>query len=193
VEDRAGLQGIEEPAGSGRYPEPRWIAKIQHDKVLYDHGNPVSPPGLECRRGRGVPAELRAWEESAHLGIAMINANRMFATDYPAALSNAMSNTDSMPFMDHVAAVSVRENRRLYEIGWRGRRGTGRGARPALAPAHRPLVNYTDWDFLLGFNAMQMTPDRGTEGAAVRARIEPGEPRGAGSSPPPCRSPGVGW
>ncbi|HEX7024696.1 MAG TPA: M28 family peptidase, partial [Gemmatimonadales bacterium] len=41
VADRAALQGIEEPAGSGRYPEPRWLGVIQHDKVMFDHGNPV--------------------------------------------------------------------------------------------------------------------------------------------------------
>jgi acetylornithine deacetylase/succinyl-diaminopimelate desuccinylase-like protein len=41
VDQRAALQGVESPAGSGRYPEPTWIAMIQHDKVLYDHGNPV--------------------------------------------------------------------------------------------------------------------------------------------------------
>lgn len=35
------LQGVEDPPGSGRYPEPRWFGMIQHDTVLFDHGNPV--------------------------------------------------------------------------------------------------------------------------------------------------------
>lgn len=39
-----------------------------------------------------------------------------------------MSNTDSTPFMNLVAAVSVRENGRLYEIG-RGPTSTGTGTR----------------------------------------------------------------
>ena len=60
-----------------------------------------------------------------------------------------MSNTDSSPFMDLVPAVSLRENRRLYE--------TGRGANPHC---HRPtdlFVACTDADFRLGFNAAQTT------------------------------------
>ena len=159
VEDRVDLQGIEEPAGSGLYPEPRWIAKIQHDKVLYDRGN---PPMLHQAWNADVDVEFQLaseeWEASAELGLAMINANRKFATDYPAVLSNGMANTDSAPFMDHTAAVSVRENRRRYEIGWRG--PSGYGARGSDPNWHQPtdlMVTYTDWDFLLGFNAMQTT------------------------------------
>jgi hypothetical protein len=150
VEQRAELQGIESPPGSGRYPEPRWVAMIQHDKVLFDHGNPVQHQQV-LNADVDIEFQLNSAraEESAQLGIAMINSNRMFATDYPAALSNAMSNTDSTPFMDLVAAVSVRENRRLYEIG--------RGSDPHW---HRPtdlFVMYNDADFRLGFNAMQTT------------------------------------
>src|SRR3989441_1507200 len=38
VEQRAGLQGKEDPARSGRYPEPRWLGMIEHDMMLFDHG-----------------------------------------------------------------------------------------------------------------------------------------------------------
>ncbi len=159
VEDRVPLQGVEEPAGSGRYPEPRWIAKIQHDKVLFDHGNPVSH---QQAWNADIDVEYQLASEragaSAELGILMIDANRMFATDYPAALSNAMANTDSAPFQDLVAAVSVRENRRRYEIGWPG--PAGYGARGSDPHWHQPTdlyVQYSDWDFLLGFNAAQTT------------------------------------
>jgi hypothetical protein len=41
VEQRAGLQGKEDPPGSGRYPEPKWLAMIQHDMMLWDHGMPA--------------------------------------------------------------------------------------------------------------------------------------------------------
>lgn len=171
VEDRLELQGIEDPPGSGRYPEPRWIAKIQHDKVMYDRGN---PPALHQAWNADVDVEFQLaseeWEASARLGIELLNASRMFSTDYPAALSNSMSSTDSMPFIDHVAAVSVRENRRLYEIGWGG--PAGYGARGSDPNWHQPtdiLVTYTDWDFLLGFNAMQMT--FGATAKLVGARI----------------------
>ncbi len=179
VEDRAPLQGVEEPAGSGRYPEPRWIAKIQHDKVLFDHGNPVSH---QQAWNADIDVEYQLASElagaSAELGILLIDANRIFATDYPAALSNAMSNTDSAPFQDHVAAVSVRENRRRYEIGWQG--PTGHGARGSDPHWHQPTdlyVQYSDWDFLLGFNAAQTT--LGATALLVGLRVEEA---GAGGS-----------
>ncbi len=172
VEQRVDLQGVEEPAGSGRYPEPTWIAMIQHDKVMYDRGN---PPALHQAWNADVDVEFQLdseqWEDSSRLGIDMINASRKFSTDYPAALSNAMSNTDSTPFMDHVASVSVRENRRLYEIGWRG--PAGYGARGSDPNWHQPtdlFVTYSDWDFLLGFNATQMT--LGATGTMVGAHVD---------------------
>jgi len=40
VAQRESLQGKEDPPGSGRYPEPRWLGMIQHDMMLFDHGMP---------------------------------------------------------------------------------------------------------------------------------------------------------
>ena len=40
VEQREKLQGQENPPGSGRYPEPKWLAMIQHDMMMWDHGMP---------------------------------------------------------------------------------------------------------------------------------------------------------
>src|SRR5450755_1458559 len=40
VEQRKELQGKENPPGSGRYPEPKWLGMIQHDMMLFDHGAP---------------------------------------------------------------------------------------------------------------------------------------------------------
>jgi len=37
---RKDLQGKEDPAGSGHYPEPKWLGVIQHDMMLFDHGMP---------------------------------------------------------------------------------------------------------------------------------------------------------
>jgi hypothetical protein len=51
VDQRAALQGREEPAGSGRYPEPRWLGMIQHDMMLFDHGMP--------RADGSIPPEQR--------------------------------------------------------------------------------------------------------------------------------------
>jgi hypothetical protein len=64
-------------------------------------------------------------------------------------MSNAMSNTDSAPFQDHTAAVSLRENRRLYE--------TGNGANPHWHQPTDLFVTFSDEDFRLGFNAAQTT------------------------------------
>jgi hypothetical protein len=64
-------------------------------------------------------------------------------------MSNAMSNTDSTPFMDLVAAVSLRENRRLYE--------TGNRANPHWHQPTDLFVTFSDADFRLGFNAAQTT------------------------------------
>jgi hypothetical protein len=150
VEQRASLQGIENPRGSGRYPEPKWLGMIQHDMMMWDHGNPVQyHQTLDADVDIEFQLNSAKAPESAQLALLLLNANRMFATDYPAALSNSMSNTDSRPFMDLVAAVSLRENRRLYE--------TGRGANPHW---HRPTdlyATFSDADFRLGFNAAQTT------------------------------------
>ncbi|MEO8946433.1 MAG: M28 family peptidase, partial [Gemmatimonadaceae bacterium] len=36
VEQRAALQGKEDPVGSGKYPEPKWLGVIQHDMEMFD-------------------------------------------------------------------------------------------------------------------------------------------------------------
>ena len=150
VEQRNGLQGIENPRGSGRYPEPKWLGMIQHDMMMWDHGNPVNfSQVLDADVDVEFQLNSTKANESAQLALQLINANRMFATDYPAVMSNAMSNTDSAPFQDYVAAVSLRENRRLYE--------TGRGANPHWHQPTDLYTNFTDADFRLGFNAAQTT------------------------------------
>ena len=60
VRQREPLQGIENPAGSGKYPEPKWLGMIQHDMMMWDHGMPgpdgkVSP---EQRREADVNIEF---------------------------------------------------------------------------------------------------------------------------------------
>ena len=150
VEQRAGMQGIEDPPGSGRYPEPTWIGMIQHDMMMWDHGNPVTHnQALDADVDVEFQLNSEMAAESAQLGLALINANRLHATDYPAVLSNAMSNTDSTPFMDLVAAVSLRENRRLYE--------TGNRANPHWHQTTDLFETFSDADFMLGFNAAQTT------------------------------------
>jgi hypothetical protein len=150
VDQRAELQGMENPDGSGQYPEPRWLGMIQHDMMMWDHGNPVT---FDQALDADVDVEFQLnsvfAEQSAQLGLALINANRLHATDYPAVLSNAMSNTDSTPFMDLVPAVSLRENRRLYE--------TGNGANPHWHQTTDLFETFSDADFTLGLSAAQTT------------------------------------
>ena len=165
VEQRAPLQGIENPRGSGKYPEPKWLGMIQHDMMMWDHGLPVQwSQALDADVDIEFQLNSAKAAESAQLALLLLNANRLFATDYPAAMSNAMSNTDSGAFQDLVASVSLRENRRLYE--------TGRRANPHW---HRPtdlFVSFSDADFRLGFNAAQTT--LGAVDRLVEARIVAG-------------------
>ena len=164
VEQRAALQGIENPAGSGRYPEPKWMGMIQHDMMMWDHGNPVTwQQALDADVDIEFQLNSQKAAESATLALKLLNANRLFATDYPAVMSNAMSNTDSAPFQDLVAAVSLRENRRLYE--------TGNRANPHWHQPTDLFVSFSDDDFRLGFNAAQTT--LGAVALLAGARIPP--------------------
>lgn len=150
VEQRAGMQGIEEPAGSGVYPEPAWLGMIQHDMMMWDHGNPVT---FEQAEDADVDIEFQLAsgmaEASAQLALQLLNANRKFADHYPAVMSNAMNNTDSRAFQDHTAAVSLRENRRVYE--------TGNGANPHWHQPTDLFSTFEEEDFRLGFAAAQTT------------------------------------
>ena len=155
VQQRAPLQGIEEPAGSGRYPEPRWVGMIQHDMMMFDHGMPgpdgtVSP---EQRPEADVNIEFAGSSDKAaeaqELAWFFRRMNDRYATDYPAAVGDRMSNTDSGSFQDLVAAISLRENERLAQIG--------SGWNPHWHQPTDVMSTFSDKDFLLGLNAAQTT------------------------------------
>ena len=55
--------------------------------------------------------------ESQKLAWFLHAANAEYATDYPAQVGPHMTNTDSTPFMDEVAAISLRENERGVHVG----------------------------------------------------------------------------
>ncbi|NOT07052.1 MAG: M20/M25/M40 family metallo-hydrolase [Gemmatimonadales bacterium] len=155
VEQRKDLQGKEDPAGSGKYPEPKWLGMIQHDMMMWDHGAPgpdgkVSP---EQRREADVNIEFAATSkfavEAQKLAWFFRTANDRYATDYPANVGDRMSNTDSRSFQDLVPSISLRENERL--------RDTGSGWNPTW---HQPIdvfSTFSDKDFRLGLNAAQTT------------------------------------
>src|SRR5258706_898955 len=61
VNQRKNRQGKEDPAGSSRYPEPKWLGMIQHDMMMWDHGMP-GPDGkvsAEQRREADVNIEFQ--------------------------------------------------------------------------------------------------------------------------------------
>ena len=155
VEQRRGLQGREEPAGSGRYPEPKWLGMIQHDMMMFDHGMPradgtVSP---EQRPEADVNIEFAGTSKMAAEAQALAwlfrAANERYATDYPAAVGNRMQNTDSVPFQDDAAAISLRENERGAQIG--------SGWDPHWHQPTDVFATFSDKDFRLGLNAAQTT------------------------------------
>jgi len=155
VEQRQALQGVEEPPGSGQYPEPRWLGMIQHDMMLWDHGAP-GPDGRVSRDQRpeaDVNVEFQSNSElaSASMELAFLfkAANERYATDYPAAVGPHMTNTDSTPFMNIVPSISLRENERGAQVG--------AGWDPNWHQPSDVWSTYTDDDFRLGLNAGQTT------------------------------------
>jgi len=155
VDQRQALQGKESPAGSKKYPEPKWLGMIQHDMMMFDHGMPradgtVSP---EQRPEADVNIEFQSnskmSEASQKLAWALHSANSRYATDYPAQVGPHMTNTDSAPFQDIIAAISLRENERGREIG--------AGWDPHWHQPTDVFATFSDKDFRLGLNAAQTT------------------------------------
>ena len=68
IEDRRERQGLEDPPGSGRYPEPRWLGMIQHDMMLFDHGapGPDGEVGPHQRREADINIEFQSSSDLAN-------------------------------------------------------------------------------------------------------------------------------
>ena len=155
VAQREALQGKEEPAGSGKYPEPKWLGMIQHDMMMFDHGMP-RPDGTmspEQRPEADVNIEFQSTSKEAEAAQKLAwffqTANERYATDYPAAVGQHMTNTDSAPFQDIIPAISLRENERGAQIG--------AGWDPNWHQVTDVYATYNDKDFRLGLNAAQTT------------------------------------
>jgi hypothetical protein len=155
VDQRVELQGKENPPGSKKYPEPKWLGMIQHDMMMWDHGMP-RPDGTwnpEQRPEADVNIEFQSTakfaDQAMKLAFFFRESNEKYATDYPAAVGPHMTNTDSTPFMDLIPAISLRENERGMH--------TGAGWNPTW---HQPIdvfTTFSDKDFRLGLNAAQTT------------------------------------
>jgi hypothetical protein len=87
--------------------------------------------------------------ESQALAWIFEQANEKYAADYPASVGSHMTNTDSGPFQDIVAAISMRENERGTQIG--------NGWDPQWHQPTDVYATYDDKDFRLGLNAAQTT------------------------------------
>jgi len=167
VAQRRELQGKENPAGSGRYPEPRWLGMIQHDMMMFDHGMPradgTMSPEQRPEADVNIEFQMTAKQTTAAQALAwyLHAANEKYATDYPAQVGPHMTNTDSTPFMDDVAAISVRENERGVHVG--------SGWDPQWHQPTDVFATYTDKDFRLGLNAAQTTA--GAVGELVGAAL----------------------
>jgi hypothetical protein len=155
VAQRQALQGVENPPGSGKYPEPKWMGMIQHDMMLFDHGMPLADGTLpkEQRPEADVNIEFQSTAKTAGPSQALAwqieTANEKYATDYPASVGSHMTNTDSDPFKDICPAVSLRENERGTQIG--------NGWDPNWHQPTDMYKTYSDKDFRLGLNAAQTT------------------------------------
>jgi Peptidase family M28 len=155
VEQRKDLQGKEEPAGSGKYPEPKWLGMIQHDMLMFDHGAPRKDGTVSDQQRPEADVNIEFQSKSkfaagaAELAWAFLAANESYATDYPAVVGNHMTNTDSDPFQDLVPAISLRELERVSQIGG--------GWDPTHHQPTDVFTHFSDGDFRLGLNATQTT------------------------------------
>jgi hypothetical protein len=155
ADQRKDLQGKEDPPGSGKYPEPKWLGMIQHDMMLFDHGMPHKDGTVSehQRPEADVNIEFQSTSKfagpAAELAWVFLAANEKYATDYPAVVGPHMTNTDSDAFKDLVASISLREMERVSQIGG--------GWDPTH---HQPIdvySHFSDGDFRLGLNATQTT------------------------------------
>jgi hypothetical protein len=155
VDQRGPMQGKESPAGSGKYPEPKWLGMIQHDMMMVDHGPPTADGKLSPNQRPEADINIefaitsKFADESMKLAFFWRKANEKFATHYPASVGPHMTNTDSDPFKDLVPSLSLRENERGSQIGgnW--------------DPTHHQpidvLTTFNDKDYMLGLTSAQTT------------------------------------
>ena len=155
VDQRKDLQGKEDPPGSGKYPEPKWLGMIQHDMMMFDHGMPNKDGTVSEHQRPEADVNIEFQMQSkfaaqaATLAWAFAAANEKYATDYPAVVGNHMTNTDSTPFMDLAPSISLRELERGSQIG--------AGWDPTHHQPTDVFSHFSDGDFRLGLNATQTT------------------------------------
>ena len=173
VEQRQALQGKENPAGSGKYPEPKWLGMIQHDMMMFDHGMPL--PDGTMRKEQRAEADVNIEFQSNSKMAAEQPEAGLDARGRQREIRDRLSGRGRPAHDQHRLAVrswtsspaiSVRENER--GVADRQRLGS------AVAPADRRLRHL----HRQGFPAR---PERGADDAR-RGRGTDG--RDAGASDP---------
>jgi hypothetical protein len=137
ITQRGPLQGKEDPPGSGRYPEPRWLAMIQHDMLLWDHGAPRADGTIapEQRPEADINVEFLAGTrfaaESMGLAFPLPRCQR--------ALRDRLSGRRRQPY-DQYGFQCLHESGPLDQPARkRARHAERRRLEPALPSGHRPL------------------------------------------------------
>ena len=161
VEQRAALQGKENPPGSGRYPEPKWLGMIQHDMMMWDHGMPRADGtwNPEQRPEADVNIEFQSTakraDEAMKLAFLFRDANEKYATDYPAAVGPAHDQHRLDAVHGHRAGDQPARER--------ARHAHRRGLEPHVASADRRLRDVLRQGFPVGI-------ERGADDAVRASR-----------------------
>lgn len=143
--EETGLNGSSDYANThealqGTLDEPTWLGVIQSDMILYDRF-PVPDADVEYQASAVFAAEAQT------LANFVAGAMARYGT-MPAEVGNNMNNTDSVPFRNRTASISLRENQRTSEIG--------RGSNPHWHKPTDRLETYTVADLEFGFNIVKM-------------------------------------
>jgi hypothetical protein len=158
--EEGGLRGArayvaQRQALQGKPGEPRWLGMIQHDMMMFDHGMPRADGTLspEQRPEADFNIEFQSnskmADASQELAFMVKAAADRYSKNYPGTVGPHMTNTDSGPFQDIVAAISMRENERGMH--------TGVGWNPHWHQPTDLYATYSDKDFTLGLNSAQAT------------------------------------
>jgi hypothetical protein len=158
--EEGGLRGArayvaQRQALQGKPGEPRWLGMIQHDMMMFDHGMPRADGtlGPEQRPEADFNIEFQSnskmADASQKLAFMVKAAADRYSKNYPGTVGPHMTNTDSGPFQDIVAAISMRENERGMH--------TGAGWNPHWHQPTDLYATFSDKDFTLGLNSAQAT------------------------------------
>lgn len=150
VRDRADLQGVETPVGSGLYPEPNWIGILQHDMILFDHGIPAGP-SQTAQADIQVTYQRASTQVDAarELALSFFDFNLSVGREYPVVVGDGMQGTDSWAFRDHTAALGIQENSAAAIATL--------GANPHWHQSSDVMETYGEADFRMGLHTAKLT------------------------------------